>query len=121
MHASQRKAAKQRADRFRIALKRSWERGGHRDKFESTEIDVDTLHARARYDRKGTFYAEIIKRSEDSGRIHYFTLLWSTCGRTDQLDVVENGRILATVRPGLALETVERIVRDSLDCCLTGE
>jgi hypothetical protein len=63
------------------------------------EIDADTLMQRARYDRRGTLYAEIRKPTEAG--MMTFTVRWSVNGRTDQLDIFDASQIIATCRPSL--------------------
>lgn len=93
-------------ERIRNALKRSWRDGTHRERQRSREIDVDSLRKRALEDRRGTHYATITKQT-NLGAI-YFTLLWSVAGRVDQVDIIESGSIVATVRPSLALSTIDK-------------
>lgn len=82
-------------------LRRSWESGGPHDlRFRHHEVDADTLRSRTRYDRKGTFYADIRTAAGE------FKVLWSTAGRTDQLDVFHRGKLLTTCRPNRVLKRI---------------
>ncbi len=82
------------------ALRRSWQSGAHHARFHSGEPDADTLRKRALSDRRGSHYATVQMQGCT------FTLLWSTNGRTDQIDVFEGTRLLATIRPSLALGAI---------------
>lgn len=83
------------ADRNRLRGKRSQE--VQREGRMSREIDADTLRQRALFDRRGTEYATVMMGGQR------FTLLWSTAGRCDQVDVFCDGQRLDTVRPSLVL------------------
>lgn len=71
---------------------------------ECANVDADTLRRRALDDRRGSLYADVYVPTE-LGRT-LFTLRWSVRGRTDQVDVMCEGAILATIRPGRALEMI---------------
>jgi hypothetical protein len=83
-------------ERIRKGLLRSWQPGGtHRTKQESRPIDADTLRSRALDDRRGKQLCLLNTRPYGET----YTFLWSTTGRTDQVDVFQNGRLLFTAAP----------------------
>lgn len=90
-------------ERQRQGLLRSWQPGGAHDlRFRQRPVDADTLRARAMHDRKGRIVlAGVIQTAlgpKDCLICH------STAGRTDQFDLIVDGRVEATVRGGLVLE-----------------
>lgn len=95
-------------ENIRHGLKRSWIDGAHRLRQQSSDIDADTLRYRALHDRRGSFYAKITK--EVAGKTIDFLILWSTNGRTDQVDIFENGHLLKTIRPAIALKIIDELV-----------
>lgn len=96
---------------IRRGLVRSWQDGAHRQRQleRGANADVDTLRKRALHDRRGSLYARVTVPTECGERT--FALLWSVRGRTDQVDIISDGAILATIRPGAALSEIERINR----------
>lgn len=86
-------------ERIRKGLLRSWQPGGtHRTKQMSRPIDADTLRSRALDDRRGRHLCAVYP---PSGNLlpGPFVMIWSTTGRTDQVDVFQNGRLLFTAAP----------------------
>lgn len=81
-------------ENIKRGLRRSWKDGTHRQRQQQRKLDADTLRKHALHDRKGESYAEL--RFPD-GRV--FKLYWSTRGRTDQLDVFLNSKLVSTCAP----------------------
>lgn len=91
-------------ENIRRGLKRSWSEGGtHRERFKRGELDADTLRRRALFDRKGTHYATIAMNGQT------YSVLWSTLGRSDQVDIYHNTKKLVTCRPSLVLRRLEEL------------
>lgn len=93
------------SDRNRLRGKRAQIR--IHEKMLARDVDADTMRQRAFQDRRGTQYATVTKQTEAG--MQTFTLLWSVAGRCDQLDVIQCGVIVATIRPSLALTKIDRL------------
>jgi hypothetical protein len=94
------------SDRNRICGKRS--AAVQREARLTQTIDADTLRQRALHDRRGTFYAEIVRATEAGfTRIHVY---WSVSGRVDQLDGFYNGEKVFTCRESLVLESINEFL-----------
>jgi hypothetical protein len=88
---------------IRRGLRRSWTDGTHRQRQQQREPDADTMRNRALWDRKGSRFADI---TLPDGQL--FRAYWSTCGRTDQVDVFHDGRKVATCSPNRIFKEINR-------------
>lgn len=68
------------------------------------EIDADTLRQRALYDRRGT--PIIVGQIKTEAGPMPCQIQWSSSGRTDQADLIVEGKIIATKRLSLILESL---------------
>lgn len=100
MNPSQRAEAKRRSDRFRIALKRSWQNGSHSTSgyFHRASLDPDTARFRANEDARGQ--VEFIAILPDRSGV---IMQRSVCGRINQFDLVWDGHVVFTGRAELCV------------------
>jgi len=104
MHKNQRLAKKRIADKFRIALKRSWASGSHRKKQQTKELDAETVRARHLWDRKGNYFCSISLNQS------IFNVCYSRLGRSDQFDIEYDGQMIATTRRDQILSQIEKFI-----------
>lgn len=97
-----RKAARRHSERQRIRVKRSWDSGERHAAIIRRGVDADTLRLRALEDRRGTVVI-------DAGAV---VVLWSMLGRTDQMDIFEDGRKVFT---GSAHRCMDELVKMSMN------
>jgi len=95
------------SDAARIRGKRSALATAHR--CATQEIDADTLRQRALYDRRGT--PIIVGHIQTELGPIACRIEWSCSGRTDQADLIIDGKIIATRRLSLILESLLKYTR----------
>jgi hypothetical protein len=92
------------AGRARVlaGLRRSWKPGGAHDlRFHRQQADADTLRSRALYDRRGTVV--LAGHCNTQAGAVPIAVRYSTAGRSDQLDVFLDNRLLFTASAARAM------------------
>lgn len=94
-----RKAARRHSERQRLRVKRSWDSGERHAAIIRRGVDADAVRFRALEDRRGL---QVL----NAGKL---VVCWSVLGRTDQLDIFENGRKIFTGSPHRCMDTLLRL------------
>lgn len=83
-------------EKQRLRIKRAWDSGRIHAKIAQRDRAEDDF-LRAKLDRKGSLLFVVTQEDGSKTRVE-----WSRKGRTDQVDLVDDGVVTFTGRPGLA-------------------